>query len=175
MESFFVYTITGVVIAIIMYFLNTVSKAKPIQTMEGDEVFKLPLFYGILGIIAFAAGLWILIYGLINYNPEEFLWMLISCVFIGGLGGLLILQQWVSKVILTENEIIKVTMSGKNKILAWGEITEIKFNAFSSELKVKSKNTSIKCHMHLVGFPSLVEKLEMKTGITKKQMGFAGV
>jgi hypothetical protein len=170
-EKFFTYAIIGVVITLMMSFFNNASKANPVKNYDGDDVLKLPLLYGIIGLLSFIAGLAIIIYGLMDYNPESILPQLFLFLLFGGLGGILILQQWVVKLILTEKEIIKITMFGQKKVIKWKEIVTVRFNKVSLELKIQSKETKIKCHQHLVGFHVLVYRLKKETGRTEDQMG----
>lgn len=169
-EKFFTYSIIGVLITLMMIFFNRASKANPVKNTDGNDMLKLPLLYGVIGLLSFIPGLAIIIYGLIDFNPESILPQLFLFLLFGGLGGILILQQWVAKVILTEKEIIKITMFGQKKVIKWEDIVVLRFNKVSLELKIQSKEAKIKCHQHLVGFPILVDKLEKVTGMTKDQM-----
>jgi len=171
-EKFFTYAIIGVVVTLMMNFFNKASKANPEKNTDGNEMLTLPLLYGIIGLLSFVIGLAIIIYGLVDFNPENIFPQLFLFLLFGGLGGMLVLQQWVAKVIMTEKEIIKITMFGQKKVIRWEDILVLRFNKVSLELKIQSKETKIKCHQHLVGFPILVDKLVKVTGMTKVQMRF---
>lgn len=56
-------------------------------------------------------------------------------------------------------------MTGKKKELLWTNIHKVTFNKLSQELKLSTDNTSIKLHMHLVGFNNFVELLKKKLSI----------
>lgn len=66
---------------------------------------------------------------------------------------------------------IKVTsFLNKEKELLWTHIVTARFNAFSSTINIKSEFDVIKVHQHLKGLPQFLERLENKTGITKKDI-----
>lgn len=169
-EKISTYASIGLIVTLMMLYLNKASKSRPELNSEGNVILKLSILYGITGLISFISGIAIIIYGLIYFNSEEFLFRLIFFGIFGVSGCILILQQWGSKVILTEQEIIKISMFGKISRIKWKEINDVKFNKASWQLKIQSEKTRINCHMHLVGFPKLVERLEKETSISRYQM-----
>lgn len=161
----------AIICSLVFNYLSKLSKRAPLSLNSGDKLLKLPLFYGVTGIIGFTFGLAIIVYGLIDYDEENILPQLFIFLFIGGMSAILILQQWVIKTIMTDTELIKINAFGKERKIKWEEINSVKFNPFTLELKIKSEHCKIKCHYHLIGFPLLVEKLEQATGMSKAEMG----
>lgn len=147
-------------------YLDGVSARDPIKDANGNEILQPPIYYGMLGLISSAIGLTVLMYGLINYDSENVYIQLIFFILFGGIGLFLILFQRVEKIVLTDKHIINITILGQRKVIAWKHITNVSFNNVTWVLKIQSSGVSIKCHKHMVGFLTLIERLEKKHRIS---------
>lgn len=161
----------GFAVVLVMNLLKKASKENAILTDEGHQILKMPILYGIFGIISFMLGLVVICLGIIMFDSENIYPQFFMFLLFSGLGIPLILQAWVAKTILTDTEIIKVSGFGKRKSIKWKDIQKVTFGKISLELKIQDQQNKIKCHQHLVGFHSLVEKLEEETGMSQNEMG----
>lgn len=154
------------IIDLLTTYLDGVSTRDPMKDVHGNEILQPPLWYGVLGIISFIIGLSDLFYGLLNYDSDDIYVQIYFFIFFGGTGLFLILHRWVMKIVLTDKYIISITMFGQREGIAWKQITDACYNERTGVLKIQSNETTIKCHTHMVGFPTLIERLEKKHGIS---------
>jgi hypothetical protein len=65
----------------------------------------------------------------------------------------------------SDEKILFYNMTGKVKEILWTDITKVKFGKTSLELKLITNSTSIKLHMHLVGFNKFIELMQKNLDI----------
>ncbi len=171
MEGLSTTAIILIVVSAMMKFLIDASKKKPVIDSEGNKILKLPRPYEIVGVTLSSTSLVVLIYGVVNFNPENILPQFIIFVLSGGLGFLLILLGRVYQVTFNDNEISARSIFGKSITIRWENIQEVKFSTASAELKINDGAHTIKCHQHLVGFRTMVDFLKTKLDITGDQIG----
>ncbi|MEM9675687.1 MAG: hypothetical protein AAF992_24055 [Bacteroidota bacterium] len=162
-------------VALVMAALLAASKKKPKEDINGNKVLRLPILYTLIGGIATVGSLVILVYGLLTSEPEETVFVLIFFLAVAGLGVPLLLMGVVFKIVITPDGIEQTTMLGKIKTMRWIDITAITFGNVSLELKIRSRDQKIKAHLHLVGFPDLINEIESNTKFTRTEMGVANV
>lgn len=152
------------------YYLDKASAKAPIKDAHGNEILLPPLLYGIYGLISFAIGLAVLIYGLLYYSSENINIQIFVFILFGGIGIFLILHHWVTRILLTEKYIISISMLGRRKDVLWKHICKAVYNNRTEVLKIQTKGTTINCHRHMVGFPILIDRLEKELKKTKVQI-----
>jgi hypothetical protein len=64
------------------------------------------------------------------------------------------------KVIILENEIIKISFIGIKRRILLSEIKTVNFNKLTLELKLNDRKKTISCHQHLIGFEKILMLLE---------------
>lgn len=154
-----------------MALLYAASKKKPKEDAEGNKILRLPIFYPILGSISMIGGLLVLMYGLLNYESDEFIFVFLIFLMLCGLGVPLLLMGTIYKITLTPDHLEQTSMLGKKKLITWPEIMTASYGNISMELKIKSHDKKITAHMHLVGFPYLIRQIESYTQLKRKDMG----
>lgn len=145
------------------------SKAKP-KRKNNRLIFRLPKIFGVVGWIGFTPGLLVLIYGLVNYNKDNFGSQLGIFGILSGTGLIVIALYQIMRVEITKQGITKTSMIGTKKFIDWKNINNVVYKKGAQELLIKSHDTKIRCNLYLVGFYDLVEIIEKKTRITKTDM-----
>lgn len=159
-------SLVSVAVELMMHGLSHASLKKPKQDSNGNSVFRLPYFYGVLGVIAAVAGVALLLFGIFTCKPGEEMIVLGIFIMLEGLGVPLVLAGLVMKIVVTPAGIKQSNLIGKVKEVRWKEINALTFNKTTLELKIKSPFNTIKAHQHLVGFPYLVKEIEERTKLT---------
>ncbi|UOQ72152.1 hypothetical protein [Hymenobacter cellulosilyticus] len=115
MSNFPIYGGIAVVVMLVMQYLNKAAKQGPRVDAEGNSVL-LPRFYGVLGLLAAAAGTGVLLYGLFDYNPENIGPQLGLFALFAGLGLPLVLMAYVHRLTLTRKESGKRICLGRRSL-----------------------------------------------------------
>ncbi|MBI1286685.1 MAG: hypothetical protein GC178_03820 [Flavobacteriales bacterium] len=163
--------ITPLAVTLVMALLVAASKKKPKEDKKGNKILRLPVLYPIIGGFATIAGLTVLVYGLWTCEPDETIFVLMLFLMASGLGIPLLLIGIVFKLVITPDQLEQTTMLGKIKTMKWVDIESVTFGKVSLELKIRSKDQQIKAHMHLVGFPYLIDEIESNTKFNRQEMG----
>lgn len=166
-----------VIVSAIMKYLMSSSNKQVSKNDDGALVFKMNKaygFFGILGIIG--AGIVGIIASLGTVKTfQDLLMVLFIMLFIVGLCLPLILVARNQKIVVTDEKIIFYSMTGKMKEILWTRVKAVKFNKVSLELKLSANRTSIKLHMHLVGFNKFLELVKKKLGVEIYGQAFADI
>ncbi len=160
------------VVSLIMGMLYVASQGKAKEDNQGNLILQLPKFYWFLGIIMILIGVGLLVVA--NFyvdTPEDKKVVFSMCIVATVLGCYLFLKGYISKIIVTNRGVIAIGLFGQQTPIHWNEITTISFGSISQELSIRSKQNTIRAHIHLVGFNELVSKLEEKTGKPRNEMG----
>lgn len=152
-------------VEVMMHGLLNASDKKPKQDKDGNSVFKLPLFYAVLGFISAIGGFVFLLFGVLYSKPGEEAIVLCMFFVFEALGVPLILAGLMIKIVLTPTAIKQTNLIGKEKEIKWREINSLSFDKITLELKIKSKFTTIKAHQHMVGYPYLAKEIIERTGL----------
>ena len=159
-----------VVMAIFWVIVKKASKRHPTENSKGQKVLILPSLFGLIGIFSAMAGTSVIIYGLIDFDGENIIPQFLIFILFTTLGMLLVLEKWISKIILTKKSIVKINMFGKRKEIKWKDITDVTFSSGTLELKIRNDETKINCHKHLIGFDHIVDQLEKNTEFHREQL-----
>ena len=158
------------IVTFLMSYLYSASKKKPKYDEKGNIILKLPNFYYLFGLTLMIGGIGLICYVYFFNNKIEKMYGLIFSL-IGIIPGVLLFTKgYMSNIIVNDFGIVENTMFGKQNEIKWDELLDVKFGKMSQELSMKSKNKTIKAHVHLVGFPTLVDKIEEKTGKSIKEL-----
>lgn len=166
----YILTITSV--PLIMVMLYSASKGKAKEDEQGNLILRLPKFYWFLGAFMILVGVAFLVaanfYVDVMDDKEIVLYISLGAAL---LGSLLFAKGYISKIVVTETDIIETGLFGQITQINLNETESISFGSVSQELTIKSKGKKIKAHVHLVGFEELIGKLVKKTGKTPEEMG----
>lgn len=158
------------IVTFLMSYLYTASKKKPKYDEKGNIILKLPDFYYLFGLALLIGGIGLICYVYLFNNTIEKMYGLIFSL-IGIIPGILLFAKgYRSAIIVNDFGIVENTMFGKQNEIKWNELLDVKFGKMSQELSMISRNKTIKAHSHLVGFPTLVDKIEEKTGRSIKEL-----
>ncbi len=158
------------IVVLLMSYLYSASKRKPKYDENGNIILKLPNFYYLLGLALMIGGVGLICYIFLFDNKIEKIYGIIFSLIGIIPGALFFMKGYFFNIIINEFGITENTMFGKQNIIKWNELLDVTFGKMSQELNMKSKNKSIKAHIHLIGFPTLVEKLEEKTSKSIKKL-----
>lgn len=164
--------LTGISVSLFLSMMYRASQGNAKEDENGNLVLRLPKFYWILGAISFLIGIGLLVvaYFYVDSIDDSHIVLYMSLAFIF-LGYFLFSKGFISNILVTENELIETGLFGKKTIIYLNEINTISFGNISQELRIKTQDSKIKAHFHLIGFSKLVSILERKTGISRKEMG----
>lgn len=158
------------IIGSVLLLLSRRSSRLPLLKQEDEILFKLPNFYKFAGIVFMTLSLVVsvLLYLLAVRDCLTLTLMLTALIFPMGLS--LYLEGRKGCIILNTNGITRINYWGRQTIIAWKDIQKICFNKMILYLVVRGAGKFIHCHIHLKGFASLVERLEIETDIKIKDM-----
>ena len=158
------------IVTLLMSYLYSASKKKPKYDEKGNIILKLPAFYHLFGVALMIGGIGLICYVFFFNNKIDKMYGIIFSL-IGIIPGVLFfVKGYISNIVLNETGITENTMFGKQKTIKWNELLDVTFGKMSQELNMKGGSNNIKAHIHLVGFPTLIEKLEEKTGKSIKSL-----
>lgn len=164
-EKFILYTLLGIAISAALAFL-TKSTGKSVATNESGQFnLRMNKLYGILGVIGLLFGLLFLIFFPLTAGVNDsgvWIGVILMLLIFWGAGIPCLMYYRNHRVTFSENAITVTNMYGKSKEIKWSAISDIRFNAFSELLVMKSQSNQVKVHQHLVGLSKLIEFIENK-------------
>ena len=184
MESWFVeiirHVLTALVTAAVLYVLLRQSKRPPAREMTGSVVLRQPPFYRVLGLLSAGIAVVLLVGTLLSadwarlrYDAHEQLGFggaLVGALLFGGL-SLPILHASATTLTLTPLGVASSGPRGQHTFLLWPDITAVRYNHLTHELKIATPQASLKAGRYLVGFDYLVAELARRLRLTPAQMG----
>ena len=165
MEKIIIYSIIGVLITLLLSYLNKQSKTKISPIKEDYYELRINKAYWYFFIISIVIGLLGFIISIIEIEVETGLKVgLTFLVLFGSLGSYFAFWYINHKLNFDSRKIEVKSFYGKISSIKWNEIKLIKFNLLSGLLILTdNKQNQIKVHMHLVGFGELLKMMESKT------------
>lgn len=154
--------LTIAVVTLLMRYLMTSSKKDIAENEDGVLVFRMNKAYGIVGILGIIIASIFAIIGFLGTvkTMDDFIMVLLLILFFLCISVPLVLVSRNQKIVASDEKIIFYGMTGKCKEILWADITKVKFSKTSLELKLIANSTSIKLHMHLVGFNKFIELMQ---------------
>jgi hypothetical protein len=174
------HILTALVTAAVLYVLLRQSRRAPARELTGGTVLRQPPFNRIMGLVSAGVGLVMLVgsllsfdWGRLRYDAHEQLGfgftMFAALLFIGL--SIPILQASATTLTLTPLGIASSGPRGQHRFLLWADITSVRYNHLTHELKITAPHASIKAGRYLVGFDYLVLELTRHLRLTPTQMG----
>jgi len=185
MESWFTevvrHVLTALVTAAVLYVLLRQSRRAPArEVVGGGLVLRQPPFYRVLGLLSAGIGLVLLVGTLLSFDWAHLPYDAHEQLGFGGamLGALLliglsvpILQASATMLTLTPLGLASSGPRGQHTFLLWTDMTTVRYNHLTHELKITTPQASIKAGRYLVGFDHLVAELARRLRLTPAQMG----
>lgn len=165
MDNFILYLIIGILVTLVMSYLNKNSN-REIQP-KNNGVFYLRLhkmywYIGLGGIIFGIVGF--VLPGLLVIDTNGWIIGLFFLSLFGGLGTACLLWYKNHKLFFDTNKIASTSVFSRKTEMKWESIISVKFNPISGVLIFKDSNgLKVKAHLHLVGIKELLNMLEHKT------------
>ena len=154
----------------VLLLLSRRSSKLPLLKQEDEILFKLPSFYKFAGIVFMSLSLVVsVLLHLLDVRECLTLTLFLNLV-IFPMGLSLYLEGRKGCIILNTSGITRINYWGRKTVIAWKDIQNICFNRIILYLVVRGDGKFIHCHIHLKGFASLVERLEIETDIKIKDM-----
>jgi hypothetical protein len=186
MESLFVeairHILTALVTSVVLYVLLRQSKRVPAREVAGSVVLRQPPLYRALGLVSAGIGMVMLVGSLLSfdwarlrYDAHEqvgFGFAMVGALLFGGL-SVPLLQASATVLTLTKLGVASSGPRGRHTFLLWHDITTVRYNAFTYELKISAPQASIKAGRYLIGFDHLVAELTRRLHVTPAQMGLS--
>ena len=163
--------ITGLLILTSLYFIKKASKKKSKLDENGYTIHRLPLLYGIGGIIPLGICAIIIVASIFKKESSNLSNIIPIILLFAFLGIMMCLMVWMNKISMNGEEIIQRNMWGKIKTIKLNEIDSINFDKVFLHLNISDNHNKIKCHEHLIGFDEIISNISNKTQITKAEMG----
>ena len=174
------HILTAVVTSAVTYALLRQAKRVPAQDAAGNLVLRQPPLYRAMGLISAAIGVIMLFGTLLSINWERMRYDAHEQMGFGGamLGALLfcglsvpILQASATALTLTPLGVASNGPRGQHTFLLWHDITAVRYNLLTHELKISTPQASIKAGRYLIAFDRLVVELTNRLRLTPVQMG----
>lgn len=160
--KFAIPIITTLLISALMKYLMSSSNRETSEKVEGNLLLKMNKAYGVIGIIGIVLAAIAGIAGgfVIVKTFQDFLMLLLAEIIMIFLCLILVLAARNYKIIVSDEKILFYSITGKSKEILWTNIEKVKFNKATLELKLSTNSTSIKLHMHLVGFNRFLQLMK---------------
>jgi hypothetical protein len=174
MESIIRNIIVACISLLFLAWLNkSAKKSKRKEDDLGRMIFTLTPIYKWVGIVCSIIFIVIGILFMIS-EPENWFYIFVFFILIFGGGSLFLV--YTSKKIYFEMDNEEIQFKGSitsHTKLKWEEITDIKFSGWSSSIVFQNKKgIKVRAHAHLVGINEIIEMIEKKKGLTKKDIKF---
>lgn len=176
------HILTALITSAVLYVLLRQSKRVPVREVGGDIVLRQPPLYRVLGLLSAGIGVVLLVGTLLSfdwarlrYDAHErvgFGFALLGALLFIGL-SVPLLQASATALTLTTLGVASSGPRGQHTFLLWHDITAVRYNAFTYELKISTPQASIKAGRYLVGFSHLVAELTRRLRVTPAQMGLS--
>jgi hypothetical protein len=174
------HILTALATSAVLYVPLRQSKRMPVREVAGGIVLRQPPLYRVLGLVSAGIGAVLLVGTLLSFDWARLRYDAHEQLGFGGamLGALLfiglsvpILQASATSLTLTALGVASSGPRGRHTFLLWHDITAVRYNAFTYELKMSTPQASIKAGRYLVGFDQLVAELTHRLHLTPTQMG----
>jgi glucan phosphoethanolaminetransferase (alkaline phosphatase superfamily) len=172
-EKIILYTIIGIAVSTALAFLSKATGTSIATDESGLYNLRMNKFYGMMGLVGLVFGLLFLIF--LPLTAEQIdkgilTGIVLMLLIFWGTGIPCFMYYRNHKVSFDNNSIKTTNVYGKVKEIQWSDISDIRFNAFSGLLVLKTNNETIKVHQHLVGLLKFIEHIENKTKWTRKEL-----
>lgn len=172
-EKIILYTIIGIAVSIAFAFLTKATAKSIAPNKNGLYNLSMNKLYGIMGFVGLIIGLLFLIFLPLTaeQNDSGILTIIILMLLIFWGTGIPCLLYYRNHNVTFDDKSIKTTnVFGKLKEIQWSDVLEIKFQALTGLLVLKTNNETIKVHQHLVGLSKFIEHIEDKTKWNRKEL-----
>lgn len=150
-------------VSLAMGYMNKGASKEIEENIHGEVTLRMNKLYLVLGYVAIGLAS-IFMLAIFYYQEKEMLIVgLPVCLLFGGLGLICLLYYRNHELKFNDKKILVKSWKGKIQEIAWEEINEIKFHAFSGYLKLKGFNKKMTIHQHLVGLKAFTKKMGEKT------------
>lgn len=184
MDNWFIevarHVLTALATSAVLYVLLRQSRRVPARDVTGSVVLRQPPFYRVIGLVSAGLGVFLLIGSLLSfdwarlrYDSHEqigFGFAMLGALLLIGL-SVPILQASATALTLTPLGVASSGPRGKHTFLLWSDITAVRYNAFTYELKISTPQASIKAERYLVGFDHLIAEITRRLRLTLAQIG----
>ena len=174
------HILTALATSVILYVLLRQAKRPPARDAAGSVVLRQPPFYRVLGLASAGVGAVMLIGILLSFNWERlrydaheqlgFGFAMLGALLFCGL-SVPVLQASVTTLTLMPLGLASSGPRGRHIFLLWHDITAVRYNPHTQELKISTPQAKIKAGRYLVGFNRLVDELTHRLRLTPAQMG----
>lgn len=157
------FVITFIIISIVMYFLNKGAGKTIAPNKDGSTQLRMNKMiqffgWGTMGLALFGSIM------IIIEDASMYLFSAFMLFLFGGLAFIILAYYKNHQVIFDDKSILVKNWRGKEGMIDWSNIAQIKYRSLSGYIVIKDQNdTTIKIHHQLVGLRSFIEKLEEKT------------
>jgi len=163
----------GVAIAGSLAILQKSSDRKAEPTSTGQYHLKMPMFYGILGVVGWAFGTFFLSMIVVSFaemnNAVIAMSFAVTAMFFI-VGSFCFLYYWNHEAKFDDKSIEVTDHYGHSNKLDWKDVKNITFGHFSGQLIIETADRKVKVHQHLSGVASLSEMIEATTDWTSKDL-----
>lgn len=173
------HILTALATAAVSYVLLRQAKRGPAWDVAGNVVLRQPPFYRVTGLVSAGIGVVLFVGILLTCDWERLRYDAHTQLGFGGgmLGALLflglsvlILRASATALTLSPLGVASSGPRGQHTFLLWQDISAVRYNPVTYELKIATSQASIKAGRYLIGFDLLVEELTSRTGRSRAEM-----
>ena len=165
--------VAGISVIFLAWINKSVKNSKRKEDDLGRMIFTLTPIYKWVGIICAMVFIIIGISFMIS-EPENWFYAFVFFILLFG-GGSIFLIIISNKMYfeMDEEEIQFIGSITSHTKLKWEEVTVIKYSSWSSSIVFQNNiGVKVRAHAHLVGINEIIEMIEKKKGLTKKDIKF---
>ena len=155
---------------IIFYIQKTTNKTPEIDKM-GQTVLKPSKIYQIYAYIGFAISA-VFVVGFAVIQTVDFLIFTVPVLVLFGISAVYSLMIYNNHRVAFDDKTITITdKNGKNQMTTWEDITNLKYDTWSSSIVLKTKiKNKLKINVYCVGIKSFGQALEKNTTYRIKEL-----
>ncbi len=157
------YAIIGVVVSLVMLFINRAASKQVEANPEGQRVLKPNALYMVVGWMGIALGFFSIVVMVMYWEREVLAPAILLALLMGG-GGYSLLLYYRNHRLAFDDEMIMITgWTGKRTEIRWVDINNIKYNLLSGYVKIYGLGQKANIHFQMVGLKSFLDMMEQKT------------
>lgn len=174
MRQYIPYAVLAAIIIAIFFVLSSGTNAKVKPDKNGDFKLRMNKIYLIVGWMALIllTGVNFILIQRMNFTSfQEDHVIFIADLLVLPVAILSIISYRRHNVVFNSDELTINTRNGNSYTFPWEDITDVEYNAFNSNIKIKTRNSgTLKVNQYLIGFKSFIEMLDSRTELINLEL-----
>ncbi|WP_155832909.1 hypothetical protein [Hymenobacter swuensis] len=157
------YFLISAVVLIMLYFLNKASGKRVEPYEQGRYSLYMSRIYQCIGLLGIGMSIVVLFMPVLAEEYTAEIFVATGVLFLLTMGLSLPCFLWYKnhRLQFDSSEVISRNFKGKEQIIKWEDVAQVRFSALSGLLTlIDKRGNTAKAHQHLVGFSTFVHELK---------------